>query len=394
MQRLASPLRLLTLALLLTSLVGCAADDADADDHGDIDMLSEAFDQSLEDRLDPGKVDSPGCNGVLVPDRSGFQNRIALTFDDGPDATNTPAIMAVLRRQNVPAAFFVNGNRVTSARTEQVMRDIAADPLFILASHTWSHPASPYLDQLSSRAMAAQIDDNDAEIRQAGGTPRYFRFPFGRATCTTANLVRDRGHIITGWNVDSADWCYNASSSRTCTWRGVPSQYRNDMRGYVLSQLRSTRGGIVLFHSIHRYTAEQIEGIIIAARAAGFTFTSLSDTATFPLLNGSAPEMARFVGQACERDAQCAFATGGFCHEAGFCSIPCNNLCPDRPGLARTFCIADDAATTPRGICVSRSATENHMCADVPGTVPESRMRYGTSGTTAVSQTVCAPVMQ
>jgi peptidoglycan/xylan/chitin deacetylase (PgdA/CDA1 family) len=36
---------------------------------------------------------------------------VALTFDDGPDATWTPQIIAILRRAHVPATFFVIGSR-------------------------------------------------------------------------------------------------------------------------------------------------------------------------------------------------------------------------------------------------------------------------------------------
>lgn len=40
------------------------------------------------------------------------ENRIALTFDDGPDPRTTPLILDTLRKRGVRAAFFVVGRQV------------------------------------------------------------------------------------------------------------------------------------------------------------------------------------------------------------------------------------------------------------------------------------------
>src|SRR5260370_41560293 len=39
---------------------------------------------------------------------------VALTFDDGPDPTWTPKVLAILRRDHVPATFFLVGTHVAS----------------------------------------------------------------------------------------------------------------------------------------------------------------------------------------------------------------------------------------------------------------------------------------
>jgi peptidoglycan/xylan/chitin deacetylase (PgdA/CDA1 family) len=43
------------------------------------------FESAYEEREEPGKDDGTDCSGVRVPDRNGFNKRIALTFDDGPN---------------------------------------------------------------------------------------------------------------------------------------------------------------------------------------------------------------------------------------------------------------------------------------------------------------------
>jgi hypothetical protein len=54
--------------------------------------------------------DRKGIPSSYVIERTGDQpGKIALTFDDGPDPNWTPAILDILKRENVPATFFVIG---------------------------------------------------------------------------------------------------------------------------------------------------------------------------------------------------------------------------------------------------------------------------------------------
>ncbi|RZO64796.1 MAG: polysaccharide deacetylase family protein [Sandaracinaceae bacterium] len=384
--------RLAPLATCLFLLSGCSTDAPHADEPT-MEELTALFGEAAEQVDDPGKVDDPGCNGVIVPDQSGFERRVALTFDDGPDPVTTPQVMEILRRRDVPATFFINGNRVTNAERTAIVEEIAADPLFILANHTWSHPRNPFLDQMDGPEMAAQIDDVTSIMSAAGESSRYFRFPFGRARCGTANAVRERGYIITGWHVDSADWCY-AGGRGKCEWDGLPEVFRDgDMLGYVMQQVRRRNGGVVLFHDIHRFTADALEGVIDALVAEGYSFTSVDDVETFPRLNGLTPPPQRFIGDACASDMDCNFESGAFCLSAGFCTTSCTGYCPDRMGYAGTFCVEDtEGATEAEAFCVLRATEGNEFCGGVPGSERVSRDRYlGEAGIRPSTADVCAP---
>jgi peptidoglycan/xylan/chitin deacetylase (PgdA/CDA1 family) len=236
-----------------------------------------------------GKADRAGCSGIVPPDRPRFGGRVALTFDDGPNPATTPQVLEVLRAHGVPATFFINGKNVSSEATEAIVADVVADPLFHLGNHSWSHPN---MTTLSAGTAADQIDDNTAVIEAAGGEPTYFRFPFGSANCSLAQAVRDRGYKITGWHVDSADWCFSTGTPGSCPasrFKWVDDDVRNDMLGFVMRQVRQRDGGIVLFHDIHQYTADSLERVIETMEDEGFTFVGLDDTDTFPLLNGVTP---------------------------------------------------------------------------------------------------------
>src|SRR5215217_5815390 len=62
--------------------------------------------------------------------------RIALTFDDGPDAKWTPRIAATLDRLDVPATFFVVGSHVS--RHPHIVRDLRRDG-FEIGNHSFTH---------------------------------------------------------------------------------------------------------------------------------------------------------------------------------------------------------------------------------------------------------------
>ena len=348
-----------------------------------------AFSDAFEE-LEEGKADENGCSGVLTPDRSGFGNRVALTFDDGPHPQNTPKVLDVLKAEGIQATFFINGNRVNDD-TRPILQRIV-DEGHILANHSHQHKN---LSQQSLSTVRTQVSRTH-EIIEDFATPQYFRFPYGASTCNTAEVVRDEfDQVITGWNVDSADWCY-AGDNGYCPrsrFRYVPDSYRNDMVGFTMSQLRSKGGGIVLFHDIQNYTANTIDEAITRMRADGFTFTNLDDAETFPQLNGIT---LPWVGDACEGDDDCTLGADheGVCDqppgaESAICTLDCAGTCPDR-GNATTFCVSlDDGAS---GSCVLKATASNSNCGDFDHLVMETHARYvGNSSASPSSAQVCVP---
>lgn len=377
---------------LLASLALTACGTEDDHDHADDVDPTALFEAAYRDTSD-GKADTTGCNGVRVPDQGDFGGRIALTFDDGPDPTTTPKVVETLRAHGAPAAFFMLGKQVRREANADVLKDIVDDPNFIVASHTWSHPN---MAEQSAATVARQIDDATQAIADAGYPIKYFRFPYGSSNCSTAQAVRDRGLIVTGWHVDSADWCFavNDGYCSPRTFRYVDDDRRNDMSGFILDQVKRTNGGVVLFHDTKGYTADALDGVLTALEEAGYTFVGLDDLDTFPQLNGQAPKPTPFVGDGCEADADCDFAVGdraGFCI-SGFCSLPCAGYCPDKAGKAATFCIADPDPAIAGGVCVSKAGPINGDCADLPQSIDVEADRYiGTSSAPASTARVCAP---
>lgn len=390
------------LVLSLASLsVACSSADGDPEPGELNDDEIEAWNSAFEE-MESGKADTAGCSGVIVPDRNGFNKRIALTFDDGPQLANTQSVVDVLEAHGTTGTFFINGKNVRTQEHRDLLKRMKASG-HIIANHTQNHPN---MAQASAATATAEIEGTHKILTDLNLNPRFFRFPFGASTCATADKVRSYGYAVTGWHIDSADWCFASATGGVgycspSTFRHVPDSYRSDIAGFVLSQARSKGGGVLLFHDIHSYTVSKLDTILTRLEQDGFTFVPLSDTATFPLLNGATPQASAWIGTPCESNETCNYAASGetgFCQlfedaagaSRGFCSLSCNGYCPDKSGTASTFCTSLDGGET--GQCVSKSSDLNHQCSDLPGTMAASVDRYiGTSTAGASTAVACVP---
>lgn len=132
---------------------------------------------------------------------AGSQHReLALTFDDGP-GPYTPAILATLERQNVPATFFEVGvlDRYFHASTSQIVSDG-----YTIGDHTQLHAP---MSRLSRADQRTEILEQAQTAAQYGAPfPRLFRPPYGMWNSTTLALLRRYRMLMVLWTVDTADY--------------------------------------------------------------------------------------------------------------------------------------------------------------------------------------------
>src|SRR2546430_4167760 len=196
--------------------------------------------------------------------------RVALTFDDGPDPRWTPQIASILRREHVPATFFVIGSQ--AARHPGIVRMLVRDG-DELGNHTFTHVA---LSNGPSWQARTQLELTEAVL--VGITGRYTRLvrpPYSATTdaVTVAqehDLARLAGsrYLIVLANYDSQDW----------------------QRGPVASILRrgsppGGTGGIVMLHDgggDRSHTVAALRELIPRLRARGFRFVTVSQLAGLP----------------------------------------------------------------------------------------------------------------
>ncbi len=132
---------------------------------------------------------------------AGAQHReVALTFDDGP-GPYTPAVLAILEREHVPATFFEVGSleRYFHAATAAI---VAGG--YPIGDHTETHAP---MSKLSPKAQQSQLLEQTAAIGDYGAPfPRLFRPPYGLWDGATLGLLRKYRMLMVLWSVDSDDY--------------------------------------------------------------------------------------------------------------------------------------------------------------------------------------------
>ena len=188
---------------------------------------------------EPVALWSPGHGAHTSFRPSSSPRELLLSFDDGPDLSGTPAILAELDKRGLKAIFFVTGRRLVGQRPEDVarrdlVRKIAAHG-HLVANHTMNHHD---LCQ-NPTEQAAEIDASTELIAQTTGIrPLLFRSPYG-AFCKSLDVaLTARGMPDIGWNIDPQDWKSDNSEEAVLT--------------YLTEKVSKLKGrGIMLLHDTH-----------------------------------------------------------------------------------------------------------------------------------------------
>jgi peptidoglycan/xylan/chitin deacetylase (PgdA/CDA1 family) len=185
------------------------------------------------------------------------QRLIALTFDDGPYAVDTPLLLDQLKDLDVPATFFLIG-RDAEEQPELTARIIAAG--FEVGDHTRSHPN---LDELSPTEVNAELLAGSGILQRftSNKSPRiYFRPPHGRYTEQTLAIAQNLGYTTVLWNDDAGDWKVDD-----------PQVLTKHIEEHAMSP------EILLLHSGRMATIQMLAQIVPAFRSAGYRFVTVSE---------------------------------------------------------------------------------------------------------------------
>ena len=206
---------------------------------------------------------------------------VALTFDtnmtDGMLAeldrgtvksfVNQTAI-SELRQMRVPATIFLAGKWIE--RYPDVTTSLAADPLFELASHSYSHrpfktPCYHLGRALPVTQMAADVDQSEQLLRRFTSQPTpYFRFPGGCYDQRALDAVAATGVVVVQYDDVSGD------------------AFGTSVNAIVDQTLRSAKNGsIIVMHltggNTAPLTALALPRIVDGLRGRGLQLVKLSE---------------------------------------------------------------------------------------------------------------------
>jgi peptidoglycan-N-acetylmuramic acid deacetylase len=182
-----------------------------------------------------------------------------LTFDNGYENGYTPKILDILKKEKVPAAFFVTGHYLDS-EPDLVKR--MANEGHIVGNHSWSHPD---LTKVSDEKLKEELEKvrYAAEVLTGKKHMAYLRPPRGIFSERTMALAKDAGYTHVFWSLAYVDWYTDQQKG---------GQYAYDK---IISQ--AFPGAIMLLHTVSKDNAEALEKVLQELKKQGYQFKSLDD---------------------------------------------------------------------------------------------------------------------
>ncbi|MBP3899497.1 polysaccharide deacetylase family protein [Candidatus Saccharibacteria bacterium] len=215
---------------------------------------AEAVQEGIEKGTEEKTEGSDGEGDVVREvEQIGAGQVIALTFDDGPSEF-TSGLLDILKREQVPATFFVLG-RNASAYPDVIRREIAEG--HEVESHTMNHQNLAKLDEASVRAEVYGAEQVICAIENKPNCIKYVRPPYGEVSDVVRSVVPVP---MMSWSIDTEDW---------------KSRNPQMIQDRTLSVIKGW--AIILMHDVYGTSVEGAERIIKELKAAGFTFVTIDE---------------------------------------------------------------------------------------------------------------------
>ncbi|WCR27206.1 polysaccharide deacetylase family protein [Paenibacillus thiaminolyticus] len=199
--------------------------------------------------------------GDIVWEVPSAGKRIALTFDDGPDPKNTPAILELLKQHDAKATFFLVGWRVKD-NPELVKRTVREG--HEVGNHSYYHKY--FRRGISAAEIKEDMMKAHRIIKEVTGTaPHLYRPPGGYYNQQLVDVARANDYriVMWSWHQDTKDW-------------SSPGVQR-----IVNKVLNSARNGdIVLLHDFaegRAQTVEALKTILPELKKRGYSLVTVSE---------------------------------------------------------------------------------------------------------------------
>lgn len=233
-------------------------------------------------------------HGGLVSHQPASYRRIALTFDDGPDAKWTPQVERILLANHVPATFFQVGSQVV--RHPEITRSLFRHG-FELANHTFTHADPAALPEWERSLQVSLTESAIAGV--TGVRPRLMRPPYSSTTSAATpkqeaawGSIARRGYTIVLTDFTTEDWSQPGVG-------GIVASVTDHLS-------RDGTGGIVQMHDAggkRLQTLQALPVLISDLRRRGYSF------ATASALAGIAPSESQVPASHAQRVRSTAFDT-------------------------------------------------------------------------------------
>jgi cellulose synthase/poly-beta-1,6-N-acetylglucosamine synthase-like glycosyltransferase/spore germination protein YaaH/peptidoglycan/xylan/chitin deacetylase (PgdA/CDA1 family) len=162
-------------------------------------------------------------------------NQVILTFDDGPDPEYTPKVLDILKKEKIPATFFVVG---TEAESNLPILKRIFDEGHEIGNHTFTHPN---IAAVSTERASTEMESTRLLIEAVTGRSTIlFRAPFNADSEPTKDaelrpiaLSKKKNYYTIGESIDPSDWEPGVSAD-TIYYRTIRQYEKNPEKGIIL----------------------------------------------------------------------------------------------------------------------------------------------------------------
>ena len=211
---------------------------------------------------------TPPADIEIIKENGGFylndhltdgEKRLYLTFDAGYENGNIERILDVLKKENVPAAFFVLDNLIIK-NTDLVMR--MADDGHLVCNHTKRHKN---LSGASEKEIKEDLTALEDIYREYTGREmaKFFRFPEGKYSHHAISCVSKIGYKTAFWSFAYEDWNNGKQPTNEYAKKKILSNTHN--------------GAVILLHPTSKTNADILAELISEWRRMGYEFGTLEE---------------------------------------------------------------------------------------------------------------------
>ncbi|MGM9668812.1 MAG: polysaccharide deacetylase family protein [Faecousia sp.] len=185
---------------------------------------------------------------------------IYLTFDAGYENGCTAKILDILKKHQVPAAFFLVGNYLDQ-NPDLVRRMV--DEGHTVGNHTLHHYD---MSKLSDKAaFSDELTGLETKFRAITGQelPKFYRPPQGIYSESNLKMAQELGYKTVFWSLAYVDWNNDAQPSKERAF------------GKLLPRIHN--GAVVLLHSTSRTNCEILDELLTKWEEEGYSFGKIQN---------------------------------------------------------------------------------------------------------------------
>ena len=188
------------------------------------------------------------------------EKKLYLTFDAGYENGCTEQILDVLKKHDVPAAFFLVGNYMQ--KNADLVRRMVREG-HTVGNHTMHHPDMSKISDFD--AFSKELTDLETLFKEITGEelPKFYRPPQGIYSEENLKMAQRLGYKTVFWSLAYVDWKNDDQPSKE----------------FAFSKLipRTHNGAVVLLHSTSQTNAQILDELLTKWKDMGYTFGTVEE---------------------------------------------------------------------------------------------------------------------